>query len=758
MKKTALFLAFIAGLTAMGSQIIIIREFLSVFSGDELSIGLVLCSWLAGGALGSIALWNIARRVNPGTAAIWLCQIFLSLYLPLSVFLVRYIRVILGANAGQILPFYILAIASFILLLPICATLGVLFPLLCRIYKQGAENVPEGIAGVYAFESFGSMTGGLAASFFLVRLANSFQAIIILSMLNILSGFLLAIYFKRYRLVSFFVNIILLIAVLFLSLGGAWGRLDNYSIQRQWKGFELLKSKNTIYANLTAFKRGSGQISFFADGMLLYAVPDKQFSEEAVNFCLLEHKSPQNILLIGGGVGGLLTGILKHPVKSVVYLELDPALVDMARSLLPEEYRTSLSDERVTIINTDGRLFVKNTSGKYDCVILCLGEPYNALINRFYTHDFFMQLKRALNPGGVFSFGINASENYINPESAAYLRSLFLTLKGVFPEVKAIPGETIRFLASDTKGALTYDYNLLMARAKERGLALEYVREYYLSSRMSPDKIKYLEGLLLEDKDTMANFDLRPSAYYYGIISWSSRFGGSLFTKLLKALNMGTILYGSGLILLALFIFCKRRPDRPLLAALGAGGLSQSAFQMIFIFSFQVLYGYIFHKLGLLFASFMLGLFISGWWYSKSRFSPEEARRRMLLAQAGVVLFSVSIPAILYGVLKTRSSLAADLGANTVFPALSLFAGLLEGYIFSSINQVYLAAVKDKGGTGIAGLTYGWDLIGACLGAVLCGVLLIPVAGITTACLLIAALNLSIFCLLIRGHRKHHKP
>lgn len=135
----------------------------------------------------------------------------------------------------------------------------------------------------------------------------------------------------------------------------------------------------------------------------------------------------------------------------------------------------------------------------------------------------------------------------------------------------------------------------------------------------------------------------------------------------------------------------------------------------------------------------------------------EEARRRMLLAQAGAVLFSVSIPAILYGVLKTRSAFTVDLGTNVLFPALSLFAGLLGGYLFSSINQVYSATIKDKSGAGIAGLTYGWDLIGACLGAVLSGVLLIPVAGIITASLLIAVLNLSIFCLLIRGQHENHK-
>ncbi len=749
MKKVILFSAFVAGLTAMAAQIILIREFLIVFSGDELSIGLVLSSWLAGGAVGSLLLRNLAERIKLKIPALWLCQALLSLYLPLSIFLVRSIRVILAANTGEILPFYILMMSSLILLLPICATLGFIFPLLCRIYREDAGNASGGIAKVYALESLGSMLGGLIAGFLLVRLMNSFQAAAVLSLLNILSGLLLIHFFHRKRMAFYCVNLFLLIGVSFLFLTGSWRKLDNYSTQRQWKGYELLETKNTIYENLSVFKRGKGQVSFFGNGVRLYTIPDKQFSEEAVNFCLLEHKSPEDILLIGGGFAGLLADILKHPVKNVVYLELDSQLLSMAERFLPEQYCTSLKDKRVNIINVDARFFIKDSTRKYDCIILNVGEPYNALINRFYTYDFFNQLKQNLKAGGIFSFGVSASESYINPELTDYLRSLFLTLKSVFPEVKAIPGETIYFLASNTKDALTYDYNVLMQRAKERLLKLEYVREYYLSSRMSEDKINHLEGLLNKKSNVMINFDFRPSSYYYGIISWSSRFSNSLFTKLLKTLDMKIILSGFGLILFILFLFCLHRPGKSLLAALAIGGFAQSAFQIILIFSFQVLYGYLFYKLGFLFAFFMLGLFVSAWLYSRGIFSLQQALRRVFWVQAAVVLFSVFIPLFLYGISKINSVFVVKLGANVFFPALSLFAGLFGGYLFGAVNQIYSATFSKLGAAKVAGLTYGWDLVGACLGAALCAVFLIPIAGITVTCILIGVSNLLVLCLLV---------
>ncbi|MFA6320601.1 MAG: fused MFS/spermidine synthase [Candidatus Omnitrophota bacterium] len=748
MKKKTLFFAAVAGFTAIAGQIIIMREFMIAFSGDELSVGMVLCSWLAGGAVGSLLLRHLAQRITAKVFVLWLCQIALSIYLPVSIFLIRSIRVILSANPGQILPFYILLASSFLLLLPVCATLGFIFPLLCRLYKPGSDNIPGGIAKVYAFESLGSMTGGLAASFIFIALPDSFQAVAILSAVNILSGFLLMPSFQKKRGLFFAINLFLLVCVLSLSFAGAWHKINAYSFQRQWGGHELLETKNTIYENLTVLKRGDGQTSFFGNGVRLYTVPDSQSSEEKVNFCLLEHGSAQDILLVGGGAGGLLTDILKHPVSSVTYLELDPEIVRMAQKTLPEEYRAGLNDKKVDIVNVDARYFVKNTAKRYDCVILDVGEPCNAFINRLYTRDFFKQLKRILKPGGIFSFSVSASESYINPESADYLRSIFLTLKSVFPAVIAIPGEMVFFIASDAKGTLTYDYNVLMRRAAERRVNLQYVREYYLSDRLSQEKVNYLEGVLNKNKNVMLNLDFRPSSYYYGIISWSSRFTGSLFTKFLRALDIKVILSGFLVIFSALIFFC-RRPNRSLMAALAIGGFSQSVFQVVLIFSFQVIYGYLFYKIGLLFAFFMLGLFLSGWHYSRSVVSAMQARQKMLLSQSASVLFSVMIPVVLYRLSNTNSIFVSDLGSAVLFPALSLSAGLIEGYLFASVNQVYSAMAPDPGTAKIAGLTYGWDLAGACFGAALCAAFLIPIAGISITCFLLAALNILMLGMLV---------
>ena len=135
MKKPLLFSIICLGFTAMASQIVFIREFLIVFSGDELSIGIILSSWMLSGAAGTLLLRRPADRIKQKNLTFVLLQIVLSIFLPLGILLVRLIRPILGINPGQILPFYILAFSSLLILIPLCGILGFMFILSCRYFR-----------------------------------------------------------------------------------------------------------------------------------------------------------------------------------------------------------------------------------------------------------------------------------------------------------------------------------------------------------------------------------------------------------------------------------------------------------------------------------------------------------------------------------------------------------------------------------------------------------------------------------------------
>ena len=744
--KKALSLSIIGvGFTAMAGQIIFIRESLTSFSSDELSIGLILASWLATGAIGSFLLGKFADRIKPGYFIFWLCQMSLIFLLPSGIICIRSARQLLQMNAGEIIPFHIVSLSSFLVLLPLCAILGFLFSLSCRLYESESSLGSGSIGKTYALDSFGSMAGGLLVSLLLVRSFNNLQIILILCLLNAGLGLTFLLSSGKFKPLLVVFNALLVIVLLFSWLLKSSDKLDTYLLARLWPGYQVLESRNSIYGNITALKRGES-ISLFENGTRLYTVPDRLASEEAAHFALLEQAAPKEVLLIGGGAGGLLDEIFKHPVRHVDYIELDSMIVKMSEELLPPQYSAILKNPAVSVINLDGRYFLKQKGKKYDCIIMHLGGPYTAQVNRFYTYEFFREAANRLKKDGVFSFYLNSSESYINEDTANFLRSVYATLKTAFPEIKVLPGESACFLASNSRGLLTYDYNLLMQRAKERNLDLKYIREYYLFSRLSPEKISYIEDVLSKDSQIKVNYDFRPSAYYYGIISWASRFRGSLFSKALKATDEKAAWLVLIPALITLMILGRvRKRKAPVLVSLAAAGFSQSATQVMLLFSFQIIYGYLFYKLGVLFTFFMAGLALASWWMASLLNRIKTGLRTLMGIQLGIFIFFLLLPVTLHWLSFAKGGAAIWFGANIIFPGLSLVSGLLGGMVFALANKLYFEETNRREYGAVSGLGYGLDLFGACLGAALSAIFLIPLVGVDKTCIFLALLNLAVY-------------
>ena len=461
-----IFLAFFTvGFTAMASQIVLMRELLMIFCGNEFSIGIILASWLLGGSSGSFLAGKFSGRLKSGASVLIYFQILLVSALPFFLLVARLARNFLNASPGQIVPFSHMALSSFVVMFPLSAALGVIFTVGCKIVKTGEGSGHLGIGRIFMAEAVGSLIGGLTASFFCMRFLGSFEIFGVIGLVNLLSAFILQTFFYRgYKLRKIRWTLLAVTGILSISVfvAGLWGKLDERLLAGQWRGYQLLASKNSVYGTIALLKRGE-QISFLDNGLHMYTMPDKMYAEESVHYALLQHPKPLSVLLIGGGVGGLVEEILKHPVDSVDYIELDPLIVDMARAHLPGRLFSAIEDPRVSVKNIDGRFFLKNTDKKYDCIILNIGDPYTAGLNRFYTLEFFREAKRALRDGGVFSCVLTSSESYINKELGDYLRSVYGTMSEVFPDVKMIPGDRVVFLGSAGPGndLLTYDDKLL---------------------------------------------------------------------------------------------------------------------------------------------------------------------------------------------------------------------------------------------------------------------------------------------------------
>ena len=749
MKKRIIFALGLVGFTSMASQIVLMRELLVIFYGNELSLGITLFCWLFGIALGSWVLgkWLISRFKSQ-IAVFCLGQIVLVFILFLSVLGVRFIPSLFKFSPGEIIGILPISIATFVLLFPVCILVGCLFVVGCEIHKGSLKGAVK-IGQVYILEAIGAAIGGLITSLFLIRILSPLYIISLLGLLNLFSAFLLL--WKK-RIWALCVGLLSL-GFIFIIFSGKINILRDISLREQWRGYELLTSFNSIYGNIAVTKR-ENLYSVFVNGLYDFSVPDERTSEMSVHFPLLEHPNPKDILFIGGGLSGRLKEALKHPVNRVDYVELDPELVKVTKKYLP--LNEALNDKRVRVItNMDGRLFIKRTKQTYDVVIINLPEPYTAQLNRFYTEEFYKEVERVLKDKGILSFSLTSNPNYISQEQAQLYMTLKNTLSSVFADVIITPGETNYFLASKQKNLLSLDWRILIDRLNKRSIKAKYMREYYLYSELSQERIDFFEDRLKQSRFAAINRDFQPIAYYYDMVLWSSFFKYSL-KKVFKTVSPGKIYIVSVLLFIFLFIpvgFRKIRrkfPNWPVLLCVTTTGFAEIAFQIITLLAFQVLYGYVYYKLGIILTSFMIGLIFGGFWITKIIDRGGGDYKLFIKTQVLIFIYPLILPVLFWFFLNLKGKVGFWLGSNLIFAFLPVIPGLIGGFQFPLANKLFLKDNNFALGRS-ASLIYGLDLFGSCLGAVLVTIFLLPIIGIPMTCLLVAGLNIIALLVLYRG-------
>jgi spermidine synthase len=158
------------------------------------------------------------------------------------------------------------------------------------------------------------------------------------------------------------------------------------------------------------------------------------------------------------------------------------------------------------------------------------------------------------------------------------------------------------------------------------------------------------------------------------------------------------------------------------------------------IFSFQTLYGYAYQWIGLLIASFMVGLALGSWTMTWAL----EKIRKFALTLAGVEILMTLFAAL--GMILLALFYSPGLGVRILtgmrlaFLLLSGITGYLVGLEFPLASCIFSGKGERAGRT--AGILYGSDLFGAWAGSLLVGVLWVPVLGILQTCGVVIFLKL----------------
>jgi spermidine synthase len=751
----------ITGFSAIIGQIVLMRELIVVFNGNEISLGILLAAWLVWTAAGSGAsgLIGLGKSHPRRTAAVLECLLALSL--APTIWILRASKSFLQTVPGELVGPLPMLLTSLACLSVFCVVSGALFVVAARMVETEC-GAPARVAAssAYLLEAAGSAIGGLVASVVLLRFFESFQIAVVVALLNVCMAAVLWMRMSRKQAAVLSVCAALLAIPLCIFLAPSL----NWSAQlRLWHGFQLLASRDTVYGNLTVTETGQLR-SIYDNGVILANVPDENAAEEAVHYALLEHHAPRTVLQIGGGVDGSVSQALEHPtVERIDYVELDPALIGMARQYFSAQFAGLDTDRRVHIHYADGRRYLKTSDNRFDVIVVDVPDPQTAQLNRFYTAEFFLSAREHLAPGGLLALQLRSSEETIGPDQAEFLRCIQRTLDEVFPYTAVIPGETIHLFGAVQPGVLTEDPQVLMARLRERRLPTRYVSQYFIPYRMMPDRMAQVREQLRPVPSTPVNRDFAPVAYYFDVVLWSTQFTSSSSSwfraaarvPFLRILNVTVIVLFLAAAMLAVLPGRERRARSAAAFCTVTTGFTLMALEILLLFAFQSIYGYVYHQLAILIGLFMAGIAL-GSWLGMRRNSGSNGTQRFSMATTQILL-ALSAPALIFGLGKLAgiSALATTwMAAQLVVPALAVLAGMLGGYQFPVASGVYFHIREGRLGLGAL---YAADLLGGCAGALLVSTYLIPVFGFWKTAWLSAVVNLPPALLALRVGREATK-
>ncbi|OFX85667.1 MAG: hypothetical protein A2W99_06210 [Bacteroidetes bacterium GWF2_33_16] len=676
------FAIILLGFIAFVTQVILLREFLTFFNGNELIIGIILATWMLLTGLGAyLGRFLKSYKKQNETILILLGSLaFIPILTVLELHFLSRIFFTPGIMLGLTDAFYY----TLLVLSPFCIISGMLFTLFAK--TESINNNQNKIGSIYALESIGSMAGGLILNIVLIWFLSTFQSLYVVMILVVAITAVLSIKNKSFLISGILVFIFMLFNFLYLT-----NNLDKSIRELSYPNQIIQHIDETPYGILVVTNQ-AGQVNFYENNVLMATSGDVALREESVHFAMIQHDNPQNVLVLSGIITGAIPEILKYPVKKIDYIDVNPGVIRLAKKYLDVK-----SSEVLNLIENDPIRYLKKASTLYDVVLINLPKPSTIQFNRFYTVEFFSLLKKRLTSNAVVCISMPSSSNYLNDEARKLLSVLAATLKTEFKNILILPGVEDFILASD------YSLNGNITQVLEQKMIQnEYVNSFYFHDDLLQERSANLMSQL--DSKVSINRDFNPVGYQSSIKLWLSYFKISYWIPALLII-----------LFTGFFYFRASALNKSVFAA----GFAGTSIELLLLLVFQVLYGYVYFAAGVFFMIFMGGLAIGSLHWQRVI---KQASSRLPAYLLAIILgFTITLPLVFK---LFRMVDFPEIAIVIIFVLLVLIISLLSGAIFSISTHLGKKEISI-----IASDAYGLDLLGSAAGALLLSVYLVPILG-----------------------------
>ncbi|SCX57279.1 spermidine synthase [Klenkia marina] len=298
---------------------------------------------------------------------------------------------------------------------------GAEVPLLMTLLQRGADRVDaEGsgrlLADLNAADYAGALIGGLAWPFLLLPLAGQVRGAAVAGMVNLLAAAVVAGLLvrdqlgRRARRAS---AVALLLAAALLATLLVQARDIELGARQRLYDDPVVAAVRSDYQEIVVTERGD-DVRLYLDGDLQFSSVDEYRYTESLVFPVLA-RDPQRVLVLGGGDGLAARDVLRHPsVTEVVQVELDPAVLELARTRLADLNEGALDDPRVQVVVDDAFRWLRDPpSGLFDAVVVDMPDPDVPALGRLYSTEFYGLVRGVLAPDGLVA--VQAGSPYSTP-------------------------------------------------------------------------------------------------------------------------------------------------------------------------------------------------------------------------------------------------------------------------------------------------------------------------------------------------------
>ena len=194
------------------------------------------------------------------------------------------------------------------------------------------------------------------------------------------------------------------------------------------KADRVLFDSETEHQQLIIFENSDYGRVMMLDGVVQLSTRDEfVYHEMMAHVPLFAHGKAKRVLIIGGGDGGVLREVLRHPeVKRATLCEIDRSVIDLCREHFPDVSAGAFDDPRTRVVIADGTKFVRETDNRFDVIMVDSTDPIGPGAVLF-TKEFYTDCRRALAPGGVLvtQNGLPFLQASELKQSVSYFRDLF---------------------------------------------------------------------------------------------------------------------------------------------------------------------------------------------------------------------------------------------------------------------------------------------------------------------------------------------